>query len=66
MLLVAAVAKNRELRHFDVEQALLKVDNDEETYNFRGELGVPEGSGITTQDDLRTRRFRGLQEQVLQ
>ena len=52
------MAKNRELRHFD-------VDNDEEMYNFLGELGVPEGSGMTTQDGLRTRKFGGLQEQVL-
>ena len=58
MYLVAAVAKTRELRHFD-------VDNNEEMYNFLGELGVPEGSGMATQDGLRTRRFGGLQEQVL-
>lgn len=32
MLLAMAAAKQRELRHFDAEQASLEVDNDEEIY----------------------------------
>ena len=32
VILVTAAAKDEELRHFDVEQAFLKADMDEETY----------------------------------